>query len=136
KSAVTGPEPPTGCLLVEVEVLWRALLEPQPVVVRRVLQKLGGLLERVVLAGLALFAVLGLLAALGLLAVLDLLGLDVVFDGLASEVIGARLGRGRRWRLGGRWGRGRLGGKYLWLLGDERFLGLPGRLVGPALLGV
>src|SRR5260370_40073121 len=39
---------PRGGLLVEVEVAWRTLLEPEPVVVRRVLQELGRLLEHVV----------------------------------------------------------------------------------------
>jgi hypothetical protein len=39
--------PPPGRLLVEVEVLGGALLEPQAIVVGRVLKELGRLLEHV-----------------------------------------------------------------------------------------
>jgi hypothetical protein len=64
-------------LIVEVEVARRALLEPQPVVLRRVLQELGRLLENVVIfprrrtPGTSTF--LGLAAATGGV-------LDVVLD--------------------------------------------------------
>src|SRR3954452_23728088 len=66
---------PTGCAALEVEVLGWLLLEPEPVVLRGLLQELGGLLE-LVLAGLLVgghdvgrrrrWRVAGLVVALGL----------------------------------------------------------------------
>src|SRR5260370_26383301 len=87
-----------GGLLVEVEVAWRTLLEPEPVVVRRVLQELRRLLDHVV------FLRPSLRIALGGFALPRMFGFDVVFGGLLAEVIlGQWLGAGfRASRLSGR----------------------------------
>src|SRR5260370_14987321 len=101
---------PRGGLLVEVEVAWRTLLEPEPVVVRRVLQELGRLLEHVV------FLRPSLRIALGGFSLPRMFGFDVVFGGLLAEVIlgqrlGARVRASRLTRRGaGRRGR-RAGGR-------------------------
>src|ERR1700726_4453189 len=70
-----------GGLLVEVEVAWWTLLEPEPVVVRRVLQELWRLLKHVV------FLRPSLRIALGGFALPRVFGFDVVFGGLLAEVI-------------------------------------------------
>jgi hypothetical protein len=70
---------------LEVEVLWRALLEPEPIVLGRVLEKLRRLLEHVI----------------GLLGRLVERMFDVEFGGLVPDVLRRRLGLGRwRGRLG------------------------------------
>ena len=82
-------------LAVEVEVARRPLLEPEPVVIRRVLEKLGRLLEHVVSIPLR-----------------GLRGLDVELGGLFAEMVGrirnGRWGRDlarRRWRCRRWWWR-------------------------------
>src|SRR5947209_4801217 len=95
---------------VEIEVLGRALLEPEAVVVRCVLEELGSLLEDVIR--------LGLLTLPGNRGVL---GLHVVLDCLAADVGLGLPGRRRNgWMLGHSPARGRRRG----LEGGLRHLGL------------
>src|SRR5579884_1120842 len=125
--------PGGASLAVEVEVAWGPLLEPEPIVVGRVLEELGRLLQHVL--------------ALPLLGAV--LGLHVVLDRLATGCLwfrrrhGCRRGRRRRWRdrLGdGRHGLGRRWGQRRLVVTGGRGLGRPGlsgwwRVVLPLLPG-
>src|SRR5579871_6863724 len=99
--------PPSGssrvraALTVEVEVARRALLEPQSVMVRRVLEEVGRLLEHVIPFRRFRHWPLELFVCLDLI--------------LGRLLLKGRRSRGRRWRRRCRCGRGLVGLEPCWL---------------------